>query len=244
MELSIDTSTEIAGIALSEQGHPLAEVTWTVGMNHTTQLMPGVERLLHISGRQLSDTTAVFVALGPGSFAGIRVALSAAKGISFSLSIPLVGVSALEVEAFPFASTGLPVCAVHEAGRAELAVATYRQSDGEWRCLRPAHLTSLDGLGAELVEKSVLCGEISGELEDALRKSLGDLVLIPPAASRLRRAGNLAALGWARLLRGEKDDPATLQPIYMRRPHITVPKHEHQGYNDQPGRVAGAGPAQ
>lgn len=241
MELSLDTSTGIAGVAISLGDDPVAEVTWTVGMNHTTQLMPAVESLLRASGRQLSETKTVFVALGPGSFAGIRVALSAAKGISVSLGVPIVGICTLEIEAFPFASTGLTVCAIHDAGRAELAVAMYRQVDGEWRCLRPVHLTNLDGLRSEIAEKTVLCGELTSALEEDLRRSLGTLAMIPHRSARLRRAGNLAALGWARLRRGDTDDPATLQPIYMRRPHITVSKHDHRGYNDQPDQTPVAG---
>ncbi|MEW6034800.1 MAG: tRNA (adenosine(37)-N6)-threonylcarbamoyltransferase complex dimerization subunit type 1 TsaB, partial [Chloroflexota bacterium] len=97
MELSIDTSTELVSLALSEQGIPRAELTWTAGLNHTAELLPGVQALLRQIGTELQHVKAVFVAIGPGAFNGVRVGMSTAKGLAFSLDVPLVGVSTLEV---------------------------------------------------------------------------------------------------------------------------------------------------
>lgn len=237
MELSIDTSTEVAAIALSEQGAPCAEASWTVGMEHTTQLLPALGKLLGLNGVELSSAKAVFVGLGPGSFSGVRVALSTAKGIALSLGIPIVGISTLEVEAFPFAATGLPICAVHDAGRSELAAATYQQTNGEWRCICRERLVTLGALCAETKTRTVFCGEVREPVLGELRTALQDLAVIPDSSARWKRAAHLAALGWRRLQKGADDDPATLQPIYMRRPHITVPKQQHEGYNVQPDSV-------
>jgi len=224
LELSFDTSTDIAGIALSSEGVVQTEVTWAAGMNHTTQLLPTVGAMLELTGAEMSEISAVFVALGPGSFAGIRVALSTAKGMAFSLKIPLVGISTLEFEAYPFAHTRLPISALHEAGRSELAVATYQEVAGRWRCLEPHHLTTVNDLCAATVSLTVFCGEITPAFAEDLGRRLGDLATIPRAVARLRRTGNLAALGWQKLQESGPDDPALLQPIYMRRPHITIPK--------------------
>ncbi|GAI55710.1 unnamed protein product, partial [marine sediment metagenome] len=89
---------------------------------------------------------AIIVAKGPGSFNGLRVGISIAKGLAFSLAIPLLGISTLEAEAYPFAYTGLPLSPIHKAGREEIATAFYQQKNNEWHCLKAEHLTTLDTL--------------------------------------------------------------------------------------------------
>ena len=131
MQLAIDTSTGTAGLALVKDGEVLAELTWRCGQNHTTQLLPNLEYLLNQNKVNLQSLTGIIVARGPGSFNGLRVGVSTAKGLAFSLGIPIVGVSSLEVEAYPYAQTALPVCPVFNAGRGEIATATYRHRRGQ-----------------------------------------------------------------------------------------------------------------
>jgi tRNA threonylcarbamoyl adenosine modification protein YeaZ len=95
MELSIDTSTGWGGLALSQEGQLIAELTWKPGQNHTSEMFPNVDRLLATAKADIHDMSAIFVARGPGSYNGLRAGISAAKGLAFSLSIPLVGVSTL-----------------------------------------------------------------------------------------------------------------------------------------------------
>lgn len=222
MELSIDTSTEIASIALSDKGKVSAEFTWHVGLNHTVQLMAAVTRVIGTSDTSLSRMNSIFVTLGPGSFAGVRVGLAAAKGLCLSLGVPLVGVSTLEADAYPFACTGLPICAIHDAGRGEVAAAHFRQSSGEWATLRKESLTTVMQVGAETAERTVFCGELTEQIAAHLHHALGDRAVIPGASARMRRAGFLAELAWTRLQRGQVDDIATVQPIYVRHPHVTI----------------------
>src|ERR1035437_5858080 len=110
MLLALDTSTEMAGLALVNDGRLVAEATWYCGQNHTIQLLPQLAALLIKTGTDIKTISAIAVAKGPGSFNGLRVGISSAKGLAFSLGIPLAGISTLEVEAYPFAITGLPVC--------------------------------------------------------------------------------------------------------------------------------------
>ncbi len=79
MELAIDTSTHVAGIALSSEGEVAAELTWHAGQNHTAELMPNLIDLLNRTRVNLSDIDALIVAKGPGSFNGLRVGMSAAN---------------------------------------------------------------------------------------------------------------------------------------------------------------------
>jgi tRNA threonylcarbamoyladenosine biosynthesis protein TsaB len=223
MELAIDTSTDFCSIALSHQGDTIAELTWHSGQNHTVELVPNIVRLLNQTKISTQSLRAVFVAKGPGSFNGLRVGISTAKGLAFSLSIPLVGISTLEVEAYPFAFTKLPLCPIHNAGRGEIATAIYRQND-DWRCITPEHITTVDTLCQQIKRRTLFCGEIPPSVVEQLRQKLGTRAIIPDTAARLRHASYLAALGWQRLNRGQHDNPASLQPLYLRQPPITQRK--------------------
>lgn len=223
-QLAMDTSSDYAGLALSRQGGVLAEMTWKTGQNHTTDLLPALVSLLERARTSLDSVDGIAVALGPGSFNGLRVGISTAKGLAFALGVPLVGVSTLEVEAFPFACYGLPVCAVHDAGRGEIATALFQSRDGNWQELEAPHITTLEGLIAEVSQPTVFCGELTSAMISDLESRLGTLACVPSPAAALRRAGLLAELGWQRLSAKRFDDPTTLEPIYLRRPPITTPR--------------------
>jgi len=224
MELAIDTSSNIPSIALSHKGEILIELTWQSAQNHTVELTPNLLRLLQQAQIDQSSIEAIFVAKGPGSFNGLRVGISVAKGLAFSLHIPLLGISTLEVEAYPFAYTGLPLCPIHTAGRQEIATALYQQKHKQWHRLEEEHLTTVETLCQQIQQQTIFCGEIPPDIMGELRQNLGEQAIIPQGAVRLRRAGFLAMLAWQKLSTGEHDDLLTLQPLYLRPPHITKPR--------------------
>lgn len=234
MELAIDTATEIASIALSSAGKVEAEMSWPAGQNHTVELIPNLLYLLRQAKMELEGEAgsvgrakieAIIVAKGPGSFNGLRVGVGTAKGLAFALDIPLVGIGTLEAEAFPYARTGLPICPVQDAGRGEIATALYQVEDGEWRQLVEEYITTVDKLCEKTSSKTVFCGRFSERAPDVARRieeMMGEKAVI--LDNTFCRARFLAELGYRRLERGERDDVATVQPLYLRRPAITKPK--------------------
>ena len=225
MQLAIDTSTDTASVAIVQDSEVLAELTWRSGQNHSVELLPHLSNLLNQVGLALQSASGIIVAKGPGSFNGLRVGVSTAKGLAFSLGIPIVGISTLEVEAYPYAETGLPICPISNAGRAEIATAMYQKQGERWRQLSTEQITTVETLCSRITTPTIFCGEFIPAITARLREQLGDRAVIPGSASRLRRAGFLAELGLQRLKAGDSDNPATLQPIYLRRPPITQPKH-------------------
>ncbi len=225
MQIAIDTSTDIASLALVQDGEIIAELTWRCGQSHSTQLLPSLEYLLQQTKLSLDTATGIIVARGPGSYNGLRVGISTAKGLAFSRGIPLVGISTLAAAAYQQAERGLPVCPVFNAGRGELAAAIYQKKGENWTQLVAEHITTLDALCARITARTIFCGDhipaVAGEIKKRLKRKA---VIVPPAA-RLRRAGFLAELGLKRLTAGDYDDPVTLQPLYLRGPAITQPKH-------------------
>jgi tRNA threonylcarbamoyl adenosine modification protein YeaZ len=225
MQIAIDTSTDIASLALVQDDEIIAELTWRCGQNHSTQLLPGLDYLLKRTKLSLDSATGIIVARGPGSYNGLRVGVSTAKGLAFSLGIPLVGISTLAVAAYQQAERGLPVCPVFNAGRGEIAAAIYQKKGENWTQLVAEHITTIDALCAQITTKTVFCGEYIPDLAGEIKKRLKQKAVIAPPAARLRRAGFLAELGLKRLKAGDYDNPVTLQPLYLRGPAITQPKH-------------------
>jgi len=224
MQVAIDTSTDMASLALVEDSEVLAELSWHCRQNHSTQLLPQLASLLHQAKVNFQSISCIIVAKGPGSFNGLRVGISTAKGLAFSLGIPIVGVSTLEVAAYQHAESGLPICPIFNAGRGEIATAIYQKKHNKWNQLATEHITTVDTLCPQITTKTIFCGGFIPSIVTELRKRLGQRAIILPSAALFQRASFLAELGQQRIKAGNYDNPATLQPLYLRRPPITKSK--------------------
>jgi tRNA threonylcarbamoyladenosine biosynthesis protein TsaB len=218
--LAIDTATRMASIALYDGERVHSEETWHSERNHTVELMPSLVRLLDRQRVSPQELTGLVVALGPGSFTGLRIGLSVAKGLALALKVPLVGASTLDALAYAQASQDSPLYAVVQAGRGRVCSALYRREGGQWRRATDYRITTLADLCQQVEGPTLFCGEIEAESVRFLREKLGRWAVMASPASCLRRAGYLAELGWQRLKRGEADGPATLSPIYLHHPQI------------------------
>jgi len=226
MQLAIDTSTDTASLALVQNSEVLAELTWRCEQNHTVELLPRLTDLLTRAKSRLQSISCIIVAKGPGSFNGLRVGISTAKGLSFSLGIPIIGISTLEVEAYQHAETNLPICPIFNAGRGEIATAIYQMKGNKWRQITGEHITTIERLCSQITTKTIFCGEFVASIAGQLRKQLKQRAIISSSTARLRRAGFLAELGQQRLEAGSYDNPASLHPLYLRQPPITKRKHQ------------------
>ena len=225
MLLAIDTSTDMASLALLQDSEVLAELTWRCGQSHTTQLLSHLSHLLNQTKLNLQSVSGIIVARGPGSYNGLRVGISTAKGLTFSLGIPIVGISTLEAEAYQHAETGLPICPIFNAGREEIATATYQRKGSNWSKLAAEQITTVEALCSQIASKTLFCGEFVPIIADKLERRLKRKAVMLTPAARLRRASFLAELGLRRLGVGDYDNPTTLQPLYFRGPSITEAKH-------------------
>lgn len=228
MELTIDTASDMASVALSQEGAIVAELTWRCPRNHLSELLPAVQYLMQRAGVDKSDLRAIFVCIGPGGYTGLRVGVSTAKGLAFVLRLPLVGVGRLETDAYQHADYPGPICPIHRAGRGELAWAVYARDASGWREVVPPRLSSLDDLlaaGRRRLKSALFCGEISEDLAERLREALGRQAAVAGAAAMsVRRAGFIAELAWRRLVAGQTDDASSLKLIYLREAVVTPPR--------------------
>jgi tRNA threonylcarbamoyladenosine biosynthesis protein TsaB len=210
VQLSIDTASDLASIALSRDGEIVAERAWQCRRNHTQELLVAVDELMREVGVTNAELSAVFVSTGPGMYTGLRVGISTAQGMARALGIPLVGVPRLELDAWPQREFPGAVIAVHRAGRGELAWAVYEA------CVR---VTAPQlSKAAELVQRIEGATMVVGEVDDALREAIGSRAEV--VSEPKPRARALAALGNERLRAGGEHEPALVRPVYLRPPAI------------------------
>lgn len=216
MELSIEAASDDVGIALSVDGVVGLSATWVTLRNHSVELLPNIDRLLTEAGRTKADVSAVFIDLGPGGYAGLRVSVSIAKALAHALAVPIVGVGRLEVDAWSVAGdqpASVRIIAVHRAGRGEVAWAAYR--GGDWREEIAPHITKSDALRTVFTSGDTVIGDIDDELAAAIQTAGARAV-----SSHAHRVVALAALGHRRLAAGQADDATALVPLYLRAPAI------------------------
>jgi tRNA threonylcarbamoyladenosine biosynthesis protein TsaB len=241
MLLALDTSSNAASLALLRGTAVVADLTWEVGRRHSQELISHLDALLAQAGAKVVDLTAVAVALGPGSFNGVRVGVTAAKTLALALAVPLYGVCTLDVIAAGAARGDATVCALLEAGRGEVYRAFYREGDaggGQRVTRRLARVSeyaivALPALADEIGGNaaSVVCaGEWLPATHAALVEALGSRGRF--AEPRASRGALLGAVAAERSERGERDEPATMEPIYLRRPNITQPAQRRAGGPD------------
>ena len=215
MLLAIDSSTAWVGVGLYDEvaGTIVEERVWRAGTEHGRQLMPAVDAALRAHGLGREAVGAIAVAVGPGTFNGVRVGVTTAKLLAYGLGVPIVGIDTLEVQAAVARGLVRPLL---DAARGEVVTALFR--DGVR--VEEDRIASPEQLFEEPAEPTLFVGEMKAEWRTALEAIRGRAVVASPA-SCIRRPGLLAELGAARLARGEADDAATLAPVYLRQPHIT-----------------------
>jgi tRNA threonylcarbamoyl adenosine modification protein YeaZ len=217
--MALDTASDIAGVALLEDGSLLGETTWHARMSHSRQLLPAVDWLLGHVGRDKRQVTGIAVSLGPGSYAGMRVGLSTAKALAFGLEVPLTGIGRLAADALPVAEASRArVVPVQAAGRAELAFAAYEMEGASLAERAEPQLIEASRLTAVLLEGDIVTGEVDRLTPDVVAnvEAMGCRLV----ASIAPRAVSVARLGLDRLGRGEFDNPDSLVPLYLRAPAI------------------------
>ncbi len=224
MHLIIDTSTRYGAVALWRDGVFVRAAEWRSEHSHTAELMPSIDALLSQAGESVGGLRGIALAIGPGGFSTLRAGMAVAKGLCFATGVPLVGVSSLEASAYPYRSTGYPVCALLEAGRDLVAWARFQQMDETWRRRTPDRVTPVAELLQGRGRHTLFCGEGVAAYAARLRDALGQRAHMTHQPFPLDRLLGVALLGVARLEAGESDPVAGLQPRYLRPPGITQPR--------------------
>jgi tRNA threonylcarbamoyladenosine biosynthesis protein TsaB len=208
-------------------GEPVAELSAKLRARHGETLLPQLERVLSASGLDIGDVDLLAVGLGPGSFTGLRIGLSTAKGLSLARGTPIVGVRTTRAIARgAFGAVRVPVVDGHKG---EVFVAVYRADDtGRLHCEHDEAHGSPAAMGARL--RSWL-GDVAPTLVgtgltthgDALGQAFGAPVVRAPRAYETPRGALLALEAEEAFAARGPDDVATLEPLYVRASDAALP---------------------
>ena len=212
--LAIDTSTRMVSLALYDGVQVLSESSWTSTDYHTVELAPAVAEAFGKANLTANDLDVLAVALGPGSFTGLRIGMALAKGLALARHLPMIGVPTLDILVAAQHIGRTQLAAVLRAGRGRLAVGWYQPQNESWEMIRKIEVYTPEELAERITQPTVICGELNEAEREFLGQNKPEIKLAHPAQS-LRRAGFLAELAWKRWKAGQSDDPASLSPIYL-----------------------------
>ena len=230
--LAIETSTMLGGVAVADDSAGLiAEVRLNVKSTHSERLMTAIDHVMVQSFMKLSDVDVFAIAIGPGSFTGLRIGLSTVKGLSYATGKPIVSVPTLEAFAWNFPYCRYPICPMLDARKKEVYTALFRWDwDGLIRLtdevstsikgfLERVSMTSpLTPFTGDLCDerKIVFAGEGALLYKKEIVERLGDMALFAPYDKMVPSPASVAALGLKKALQGDFSEPVGLIPSYIR----------------------------
>ena len=230
--LAIETSTMLGGIAVVDDSSGLiAEVRLNVKSTHSERLMTEIDHVMVRSFMKLSDVDVFAIAIGPGSFTGLRIGLSTVKGLSYATGKPIVAVPTLEAFAWNFPYCRYPLCPMLDARKKEVYTALFRwDRDGFVRLIGEVSASIIGFLDRISVTppippfaedvggegKIVFAGEGALLYKKEIVEYLGDAALFPPSEKMVPSPANVAIVGLRKALQGDFSEPVGLAPSYIR----------------------------
>ena len=222
MILAVNTSTLQFSLALmDEEGTILAECLISSALKNFTGFMPALHSLLTSSGTDIHDIKCIIVAIGPGSFTGLRVGLSMCKGLAQGLEVGIIGVSSLEAIGSQMPFTLNPLCSMIHSRKAEVFLSLFRWDEnhglvriGEDTCLKIKDLPTV------IHETTIFLGNDFNNQGSRIKEIFGNKALLAPPHLWNLRASAVGSLGLRRFLKDDFDDLQDLVPSYMRSPDI------------------------
>jgi tRNA threonylcarbamoyladenosine biosynthesis protein TsaB len=207
--LAVETSSLAGGVALLDDERLVAEYLLDVSVTHSERLMAAIDRVLTDARWTARELGGLAVAVGPGSFTGLRIAVSTVKGLGLALRLPIAAVPTLDAMAAALPWAALPVCPVLDARKGEVYASLYRwhgdamRREWEYLALSPA------ALAERLTEPVIVAGDGAPVIRSPHAR------LLPPPR-RLPSPACVGLLGLERLRRGETVVAAALAPLYLR----------------------------
>ncbi len=215
--LGLDTSAGASSVALIDEHGLLGEYFINTGPPHSQRLIFMLDELLKRAGLDLKEIAGLAVAVGPGTFTGLRVGLSTAKGLALGLNISLLSVPTLDAlaQAAPYSQHLL--CPILDARKKQLYSALYRWEAEGWTKLTPDLLLTPAELAAKIDQPVIFLGDAVSEYGEFLQHTLGKQARFAPAHLCFPRAHQVAQLGLRELKAGRTVSAQELVPRYVRR---------------------------
>jgi tRNA threonylcarbamoyladenosine biosynthesis protein TsaB len=221
--LAIETATPQVSVAIGGHEGVLGLFEVQRDKHHAETLTPAIEFLCRQAGIDLAEISAIAVGVGPGLFTGMRVGLATGKALAQALRVPMIGISSLDLLAFPLRHADRTIAAVIDARKSQVFYACYRPVPGGVQRVDGPQVGDIDDVTADLAARheDVLCvGDGALRYREAIaagsRCDFAEQFLAYPSA------GPLATLAHAQALREEWVNPWEIQPLYLRPPDARI----------------------
>ncbi len=228
---ALDTTSRQGSCALVAGGVVVDELAGDPSLTQAARLPADVQTLLARRAVTLADVDVFAVAVGPGSFTGLRVGIATMQGLAFAMGAPLIGVSALDALAViadewrtherPPGDRRLTATWI-DAWRGEVYAALYEGC----RAIEPVSVERPDRLLARIEAPAVFIGDAVALHRDLIVERLGELATFAPVTSPLL-AGAIGRLAHTAWLAGERPSPDAIRPLYVRRPDAELARDAH-----------------
>lgn len=222
--LNIETATEVCSVAISKEGETVALLENTEGLQHASLLTVLIEKIFNESDYAIEDLDAVAVSMGPGSYTGLRIGVSAAKGIAYAGDLPLIAISTLQAMALGVANSqeiteNTWLCPMIDARRMEVYTAFF-DSNNEQKKEISADIIDETSYQDELNKrKIVFFGNGAAKCKEKIKS--GNALFIDDVKCS---AKDLSELSYKAYTNKDFVDVAYFEPFYLKDFVATVPR--------------------
>jgi len=222
--LGVETATDVLGIALTKDGELISEYRANIRRAHAERIIGSIDYMLSQSSITLEQLDGIAVSIGPGSFTGLRIGLSAVKGIACSGNIPVVAVNTLDALAYQAIFWKDQICPLILAQADELYTTLYQVNDFMIERQCDYQLISKDQVNDFLKEKTLV---LNSGVRDIGKYITSEHITVAPANTALLNGATIARLGHTKLVNNDIENLDTLVPFYLKE-FIAKRKSEHR----------------
>ncbi|MGL4819202.1 MAG: tRNA (adenosine(37)-N6)-threonylcarbamoyltransferase complex dimerization subunit type 1 TsaB [Bacilli bacterium] len=215
IQLIIDSSTYTLNIGLAKDGVVIGEYMTHVKTNHAERVMPAIEQLMQSCNVSPGQLTEIVAGIGPGSYTGVRIGMTVAKTLAWTLKIPIVGVSSLEALAYNVQYFSGLIVPIVDARRKQVFTAVYESDGGTLRVVKQPQLMLVEDLIKELTKSEqpiIVLGTDLAIHGEAFQERLGERVNTNLTHLGSARAANYIACA----KHGKRENAHTIVPQYLR----------------------------
>lgn len=217
--LAIDTASRWTAIALYDEtiDQVIDEKGWTATLRQTVELAPAIDEMLQQANLTPADLTGLVVAIGPGSYTGLRIGMGLARGLALVHNTPIAAIRTHDIVAAQVSFVEEPLWVAVEAGRKRVLIAPYAWQNGTWELVGEISNPTWPELLESINKPTVIAGEVPEDAIELLSQHQVSVVVCTPEQGQ-RSAGTLARLGHQQVVNGALPDQMTLVPVYLRNP--------------------------
>ncbi len=214
--LGIESSGATSSISLSRDGELIGEFSLVIKNIHSRLLSVIIQQIIELTSIQYRDLSAIALSAGPGSFTGLRIGYSLAKGLAHALNLPVVEVPTLDIFAYQQGQTDYPVVSLIDAHRGEVFLSTYCWENNQLNQKTDSQILPLEKISNLVKESALFVGPDVLKFKKIIEECCGTRAIFPFPFNSRPEARALQELAYRKYLSGETVSARDCEPKYMR----------------------------